>query len=122
MGTPHTNWSMRTIGRNALHSNLEVASGDPMDYRSRTKAWHKFLDKMKRLVIHISLLHHIILLMKHFSTCGAAYNSYEFNIAWVAVGSAILNDQGLEESGETDGVNGVSTLTISASFLLMLWR
>ena len=30
-----------------LHSSLEVASGDPMDYRSRTKAWHKFIDKMK---------------------------------------------------------------------------
>ena len=30
-----------------LHSSLEVASGDLMDYRSRTKAWHKFIDKMK---------------------------------------------------------------------------
>lgn len=43
-----------------LHSSLEVASGDPMDYRSRTKAWHKFINKMKRLVIHLPASPHYI--------------------------------------------------------------
>lgn len=44
-----------------------------------------------------------------------AYNSYEFNIVWVTVGSAILNDQGLQESGKTEGVKGVSNPIVSTS-------
>ena len=30
-----------------LYNDLELVSGEPMDYRSRTKAWNKFVDKLK---------------------------------------------------------------------------
>ena len=30
-----------------LYNDLELVSGEPMDYRSHTKAWNKFIDKLK---------------------------------------------------------------------------
>ena len=47
------------------------------------------------------------------------YNSHEFNVTWVAVGSAILNDQGLQESGETEGVKGVCSPSLALNKILM---
>ena len=43
------------------------------------------------------------------------WSGLQLNIVWVAVGSAILNDQGLQELGETEGVKGVSNPIVSTS-------
>ena len=45
-----------------LYNDLDLASGEPMDYRTRTKAWNKFIDKLKRLVSP-STFHHNTILM-----------------------------------------------------------
>lgn len=52
-----------------LHSNLEIASGEPMDYRSRTKAWNKFIDTLNRLVSLLISLGDMSL-TKHCRTLG----------------------------------------------------
>ena len=36
-----------------LYNDLELVSGELMDYRSRTKAWNKFVDKLKQLVSNL---------------------------------------------------------------------
>ena len=41
-----------------LYNDLELASGEPMDYRTRTKAWNKFIDKLKRLVSLLIVIHY----------------------------------------------------------------
>ena len=38
---------IRWKDRLELYNDLELVSGEPMDYRSRTKAWNKFVDKLK---------------------------------------------------------------------------
>ena len=45
-----------------LCNDLELASGEPMDYRTHTKAWNKFIYKLKQLVSP-SMFHHNTILM-----------------------------------------------------------
>ena len=45
-----------------LYNDLELASGEPMDYRTHTKALSKFIDKLKWLVSP-STFHHNTILM-----------------------------------------------------------
>ena len=89
-----------------LYSNLDLANGEPSDYRSHMKVWNKFINKLKQIVSQFKC-HCDPPLTRLVIQCGTAYNSHKFNIAWVMVGSAILNDQGLQESDETEGVKGV---------------
>lgn len=49
-----------------LYNDLELVSGEPMDYRSRTKAWNKFVDKLKRLVSNLIPLHKTLLMYPHY--------------------------------------------------------
>ena len=98
-----------------LYNDLESASGEAMEYRSCTKAWNKFINELQHIVSLLEFHCDILLTQFVILKCGAAYNSYEFNIVWVAVGSAILNDQGLQELGETEGVKGVSNPIVYTS-------
>ena len=89
-----------------LYSDLDLASGEPLDYRSHMTVWNKFINKLKQIVSQFKC-HCDPPLTRLVIQCGTAYNSHKFNIAWVMVGSAILNDQGLQELDETEGVKGV---------------
>ena len=50
-----------------LYNDLKLASGESMDYRTRSKAWNKFIDKLKHLV-NFSTPHRDILLIQPLYT------------------------------------------------------
>ena len=50
-----------------LYNDLELASGESMDCRTRSKAWNKFIDKLKCLVSHSTSHCDMLLMQLHYT-------------------------------------------------------
>ena len=50
-----------------LYNDLELASSESMDYRTCSKAWNKFIDKLKRLVSHSTSHCNMLLMQLHYT-------------------------------------------------------
>ena len=51
-----------------LYNDLDLVSGEPMDYRSCTKAWNKSVDKLKRLVSRSTPYLDIFFMYPHYTS------------------------------------------------------
>ena len=98
-----------------LYNDLKLASSESMDYRTCSKVWNKFINKLKCLVSHLTSHHDILLIASLYFSVEPLITPMSLMSPGLQVGSTILNDQGLQESGETEGVKGVSMPVISVS-------